>query len=84
MLGSKRYQARGAVFRLGKNISFNSQEVVFKGWSIAESSHRWSLGKSSEIEFFLPEKSIHLGNISLNIGTFGEQEIIISVNSIPV
>ena len=63
------------------SFSFNSKELIFKSWSHPEASHRWSLGKSSDIAFIIEDKDIFSGKISLILGSLGKQRISVSLNT---
>ncbi|KHD05302.1 hypothetical protein PN36_18040 [Candidatus Thiomargarita nelsonii] len=63
-----------------KLIAFDSKKVIFSGFSKAEKTHRWSLGKYSTIQFFLEKSNDIQGKFILRLGTLGEQIIKITIN----
>ncbi len=60
-------------------IPFNSKIIQYSGWSHPESKHRWSLNRSSSIQFKHDNQKLN-GFLNLQIGTLGEQEIKFSLN----
>jgi len=58
---------------------FNSQNLLFKGFSVSESNFRWTSKKLNTIEFRVKNK-INNHNLLLNIATLGKQKIIIKLN----
>lgn len=63
-----------------KKIPFNSTDVIFRGWSYPERTHRWSLGKKSKIFFNIKNIEQSKGLVRLNFGTLGKQQIKIFIN----
>lgn len=64
----------------GKWYKHDSGIIAFTGWSIAESYHRWSLGKMSEIDFSIDSPIEFKGELLLDGGTHGHQYIEILLN----
>jgi hypothetical protein len=66
---------------IGKKNYFNSESLIFKGWSLAEKTHRWSLGVNSEIYFNIDSNETMDGKLFLRISTLGKQEIKVELNN---
>ena len=63
-----------------QEVLFNSDNVMFMGWSKSEKTHRWSLNNTSKIIFTIKDKKKLQGVLSLKIGTLGKQTISIFIN----
>ncbi len=64
-----------------ETISFDAKNIIFSGWSHAESTHRWSLNKKSSIEFDIKNINKVKGVLRLHIGTLGKQKIKVFINA---
>jgi len=63
-------------------FSHTSDKVIFIDWWGAESTHRWSSGKSAKIVFVLndQERANFKGGVSMSAGTLGNQRLGIYLN----
>jgi len=66
--------------QLKERASFRSNNVVFASWSVAEPEHRWSLGKTADIVFRLEGQTPVEGELTMNVGTLGQQRVLIELN----
>ena len=65
---------------LGVAVPNDSPMLTFTGWSISEKSHRWSVGKTSSIGFFVSSSSLGARNIVLVGGPYGPQRLRLLLN----
>ena len=65
---------------LGEVIDHNSNALIYLGWSSAEPTHRWSVGKASRLVFKVDAHQKFEGVLKLRVGTLGSQKITISLN----
>ena len=65
---------------LGVAVGNNSPLLTFTGWSASEKSHRWSVGKTSSIGFFVSSSSLGARNIVLVGGVHGPQRLRLLLN----
>lgn len=57
-----------------------SNHLFSEGWSVSESTHRWSNGNLSRLVFIIDDPEKFEGLLKLQVGTLGKQKITISVN----
>jgi len=65
---------------LGVAVPNNSPLLTFTGWSASEKSHRWSVGKTSSIGFFVSSSSLEARNIVLVGRPHGPQRLRLLLN----
>jgi len=65
-----------------RGIKFNSDKVVFIGWSEPEVEHRWSLGHKSQIIFRLTSFNTLRKSrlLTINVGSLGKQSVKVTLN----
>lgn len=61
-------------------LGFADPRLDFKGWSTPEPTHRWSLGQSAELTFVLQDVASLKGELSLDLASFGQQNIELVLN----
>lgn len=66
----------------GVMMTHETTQVAFDGWSVAEASHRWSLGRSASMVFLLDSQAAaeQIGELQLHFSTLGEQRVRIYLN----
>lgn len=68
-------------YRAGTPVGHNGSSILlFDGWSQAEEKHRWSLGKHSNLVFFVEDPAIFSGKVRLNCFYFATQHIAVDLN----
>lgn len=70
------------IIPLNTEIKFNDRRLEFHGWSAAERHHRWSLGESSSIYFYLDDEETVQGNFKLQVRSLGRQDVNIELNGV--
>jgi len=65
----------------GEIVPHDSLLLKFSGWSVAETSHRWSDGYVSSIHFKIDSSRNWLGELKFNGFSNGDQNIEISLNN---
>jgi hypothetical protein len=65
---------------LGTELANDSPLLLFSGWSNSEKTHRWSLGKSSSINFNLNARDLQANKLTLAGNSFGEQRLVLILN----
>ncbi|MBD9414316.1 hypothetical protein IB234_07060 [Pseudomonas sp. PDM16] len=59
---------------------FSDPRLSFGGWSTPEPSHRWSLGRASELTFVTGDVANLKGELDLDLASFGLQNIKLMMN----
>ena len=69
------------ILKFNENISFKSDVVEFLGWKSSEAKHRWSMGNSSSILFYLNKQVTKDVMLIIDGWTFSSQKIILYLNN---
>jgi len=78
------YVITDAVSELSRGAySFDDQRLTLSGWSELESSHVWTLGKKSTINFNIKDFAA-VKCLNLQLMPFGQQNLVVELNGIEV
>jgi hypothetical protein len=79
----RQYVATTDYIELNKAIDFRDIQYFLKGWSIPESTHRWSEGKEAIVAFRLKKGSCSAQktySLIMSAGSLGNQRVTILIN----
>jgi len=81
-IGVTRFDLNKFAINLGDPVGFSSNKLSFENWWVAEENWRWSVGKVSNVIFYLsdPELAEARGEIVIRGGSLGSQRVRIGLN----